>query len=438
MVKVEKIDGSKVALEIEVEQPVVEDALNQAYKKVVKQVSLPGFRKGKVPRPILESRFGPEVLYEEALEIMVPDAYDNAVEEAGIEPIDRPEIDLVQMEKGKPFIFKATVEVKPEVELGEYRGVEVTRELKEITEDDVEKKLDAMRHEHVKMHVVDGAVEQGDLAVIDFTGYKDGEPFEGGSAEGHSLEVGSGSFIPGFEEQVVGMKAGEEKDIDVTFPEDYHSEDLAGKPVTFKVKVQEVKRKEYPELNDDFAAEVSEFGTLAELKEDVLNKLKEEEENRAKTVVEEKVVQAVAANSEAPVPDPMVEREIDRMTGEMEQFLRMQGLTLEKFTSLTGKTMEDLREEKREEAGQRVKANLVLDAIIEKEGIEATDEEVEERIEKFAESYGQPVETIKEYFEAQGQSNVLRQEIKFRKAVDFLMEEAKITDVAASEPKQEE
>lgn len=439
MVKVEKIDGSKVALEIEVEETVVAEALNQAYKKVVKQVNLPGFRKGKVPRPILESRFGPEILYEEALEVLVPDAYDKAVDEAGIEAIDRPEIDLVQMEKGKPLIFKATVEVKPEVTLGEYRGVEVTRELKEITEEDVEKKLDELKYQHVKMHVVeDGAVESGDMAVIDFAGYHDGELFDGGSAEGHSLEVGSGSFIPGFEEQVVGMKAGEEKDIAVTFPEDYHSEELAGKPVTFKVTVQEIKRKEYPELSDDFAAEVSEFNTLAELKEDNLNKLKEAEENRAKTEVEEQVVQAVAANSEVPVPAPMVEREIDRMTGEMEQFLRMQGLTMEKFFSLTGKSMDDLREEKREEAGQRVKANLVLDAIIEKEGFIATDEEVEERIVKFAESYDQPVETIKEYFEAQGQSGVLRQEIKFRKAVDFLMAEAKITDVVASEAKQEE
>ena len=439
MVKVEKIDGSKVALEIEVEESVVADALNQAYRKVVKQVSLPGFRKGKVPRPILESRFGPEVLYEEALEIMVPDAYDKAVDEAEIEPIDRPEIDLVQMEKGKPFIFKATVEVKPEVSLGEYRGVEVTREMKEITEEDVAKKLDELKFQHVKMHVVEeGAVENGDMAVIDFTGYKDGEPFEGGSAEGHSLEVGSGSFIPGFEEQVVGMKAGEEKEVAVTFPEDYHSEDLAGKPVTFTVKVQEIKRKEYPELDDEFAAEVSEFNTLAELKEDNLNKLKEAEENKAKTEVEEQVVQAVAANSEAPVPTPMVERELDRMTGEMEQFLRMQGLTMEKFFSMTGKSMEDLREEKREEAGQRVKANLVLDAIIEKEGFIATDEEVEERIKKFAESYDQPVEKIKEYFEAQGQSDVLRQEIKFRKAVDFLVAEAKITDVTASDAKQEE
>jgi trigger factor len=439
MVKMEKIDEGKISLEIEVEEQIVADALNKAYLKVVKQVNVPGFRKGKVPRPILESRFGPEVLYEDALEILVPDAYDKAVEEAGIEPIDRPEIDLVQMEKGKPFIFKAIVEVKPEVKLGEYRGVEISREVREITEASMEERLAQMQKQHVKMHLIeDGALEEGDLAVFDFTGYVDGEPFEGGSAEGHSLEIGSGSFIPGFEEQMVGMTVGEEKDVNVTFPEDYQSEDLAGKPALFKVKLHEVKRKELPELNDDFAAEVSEFATLAELKEDAMNKLKEAEEKRARTEAEEKVVEAVAAVCEAPTPNALVEREIDRMTDEMEQFLRMQGLTMEKFLSLTGKGMEDLRESKRDEAQHRVKANLVLDAVIEKEGFIATDEEVEAKIQTFAESYEQPVETIKEYFEAQGQSDVIRHEIKFRKAIDFLVDEAKITDVAATTGEQVE
>jgi trigger factor len=439
MVKLEKIDDSKIALEIQVDADLVADALDKAYKKVVKQVNLPGFRKGKVPRPVLESRFGPEVLYEDALEILVPDAYEKAVEEAGIEPIDRPEIDDVQMEKGKPLFFKAIVEVKPEVQLGEYRGVSVTREIREIAEGAVDERLTQLQKQHVKIHVVeDGGLENGDLAVLDFAGYVDGEAFEGGSSEGYSLEVGSGSFIPGFEEQMIGMKVGEEKDVNVTFPEEYHSEALAGKPAVFKVKLHEIKRKELPELNDDFAAEVSEFATLAELKEDTLNKLKEAEEKRARSTVEEKVVETVAAASEVPVPGVLVNREIDRMTGEMDQFLRMQGLSMEKFLSLTGKTMDDLREEKREEAGQRVKANLVLDAVIEKEGIVAADEEVDERIQKFAESYNQPAETIKEYFAAQGQTDVIRQEIKFRKAIDFLVDHANITDVTAPEAEEKE
>jgi trigger factor len=439
MVNVEKIDDGKVAIEIEVEVPAVAVALDQAYKKVVKQVSLPGFRKGKVPRPVLESRFGSEVLYEDALEILVPDAYEKAVEEAGLEPVGKPEIDLVQMEKGKPLIFKAIVEVKPDVTLGEYRGVEVTRELKAVSDEDVASRLDLMQKEHVKLHIVEGgALENGDMAVIDFAGFVDGEPFEGGSAEGYSLEVGSNSFIPGFEEQMMGMKSGDVRDVNVTFPEGYHAENLAGKDAVFKVTLHEIKRKELPELNDDFAAEVSEFATLAELKEDILNKLKEAEEGRAKTAVEEKIVEAVSEQAEVVVPRALVEREIDRMTGEIEHFLRMQGLDMEKFLSLTGKTNEELRDEKREEAQKRAKANLALDAIIQKEGFKATDEEVEERIAKFAEGHGQDVATIKAYFEAQGQSNVIREEIKFRKAVDFLVSEAKITDVASPAGKQEE
>ena len=439
MVKLEKIDDIKIALEIEVDTQEVTSALDVAYKKVVKKVNLPGFRKGKVPRTVLESRFGPEILFEEALEILVPDAYDKAVQEVGIEPIDRPEIDVVQMEKGKPFIFKAVVEVKPEANLGEYRGLEVTREMRTITEEDVSNRLQQMKTQHVKMNVVEeGTLTNGDMAVIDFAGYVDGEAFEGGTAEGYSLEIGSGSFIPGFEEQMTGMKLGEEREVNVTFPEEYHSENLAGKPAVFKVTVREIKRKEYPEMNDDFAAEVSEFATLAELKEDILNKLKQAEESRVKTELEEKVVEAAAANAEVPIPNALVAREIDRMFSEMEQFLRMQGLTLDKFLSLTGKSLEDMRNERRDEAGQRVKANLVLDAIIQKEGIVATDEEVEERIQKFADSHSQDLETIKQYFEAQGQLNVIRQEVQFRKVVDMLVAEAKITDVALPATQQEE
>lgn len=439
MVKMEKIDDIKISLEIEVDVQDVTTALDAAYKKVVKKVNLPGFRKGKIPRAVLESRFGAEILFEEALEVLVSAAYDKALQEAGIEPVNRPEIDLVQMEKGKPFIFKAVVEVKPEVNLGEYRGLEVTREMRTITAEDVNNRLQEMGQQHVKMNVVeDGLLENGDLAVIDFVGYVDGEAFEGGTAEGYSLEMGSGSFIPGFEEQMTGMKIGEEREVNVTFPADYHSENLAGKPALFKVKVREIKRKEYPEISDDFAAEVSEFTTLAELKEDIMNKLKQVEENRVKSALEEKLVEAAAANVEVPIPSGLVEREIDRMISEMEQFLRMQGLTLEKFLSLVGKKLDDLRNERRDDAEQRVKANLVLDAIIQKEGIVPTDEEIEERIKKFADSHGQDMETIKQYFEAQGHSDIIRQEIKFRKAVDLLVAEANITDVTLPATQQED
>jgi trigger factor len=439
MIKWERIEQNKVEMEIEVDVPVVDQALDQAYRKVVKTVNLPGFRKGKVPRRVLESRFGVEVLYEEALEVLVPDAYQSAVEETGIEPIDQPKIDLVQMEKGKPFIFKAVVEVKPEVTLGEYKGVEVTREVKEITEADVEEKLEGLRKQHVKLNVVEeGPVENGDMVVIDFAGYMDGEPFEGGKAEGYSLEIGSGSFIPGFEEQLIGLKSGDEKDVEVSFPADYHAEELAGKAVVFKVKLHEIKRKELPELNDAFAAEVSDFSTLAELKEDMENKLKEQEEARVKAELESRVVEAVAERCEAFVPDIMVEREIDRMTGDMDHFLRMQGLSMEKFMELTGKTTEDLRAEKRDEAAVRVKANLVLDAIAQKEGIEALNEEVEERIEKFAKGYNQDVDKVKEYFAAQGQGDVIREEIKMRKVIDLLVAEAAVTTVERTEAESQQ
>lgn len=439
MVKLEKIDGSKISLEIEVTEAVLEDALSQAYKKVVKNINLPGFRKGKVPRPILESRFGLEVLYEEALEILVPEAYEKAVEETSIEPITRPEIDLLQMEKGKPLIFKAIVEVKPEIELPEYRGVEVNREVREITEADVENRLTQLQKQHVKLHAVENApLASGDLALLDFTGYVDGVAFDGSSAEHYSLEVGSGSFIPGFEEQLVGMNIGEEKELNVSFPEGYHNEELAGKPAIFRVKLNEIKHKELPELNDDFAAEVSEFDTLAELKADILNKLREAEEKKTSNEVAKKVVETLAESIDVLLPAALLDLEIDSMISEMEHFMKMQGLNLEKFLSLTQQSVEGLRVDKRAEAEKRVRANLLLEAIVKKEGITATDEEVEERIGKMAESYGQPVEVIREYFATPGQAEIMLQEIKVRKAIDFLVAEAKITNVAAPAAKEEE
>ena len=433
MVKLEKIDGSKVVLEIEVPEEKVAEALEKAYRKVVKTVSLPGFRKGKVPRPILESRFGVEILYEDALEYLVPDAYDSAVKETGITTLDKPEIDLVQFEKGKTLIFKATVEVTPEVPLGEYRGIAVTKQLRDITETDLENRLQQLQRQHATLETVEeGTVENGDIVVMDFTGYLDGERFEGRAAEGYSIGIGSGQLIPGFEEQMIGMKRGEEKELEVTFPDDYHQEALAGKPAVFKVIVNEIKRRNLPELDDAFAQEVSEFDTLAELKEDIMNKLKQQEEDRAQTALENEVVEKVAAaTADFSLPQVLVEREIDRQLAEMEQFLRMQGLTLEKYLELTNKELAEMREEQRAEAEKRVKANLVLDAIITKEGITAADEELDERINKFAESYGQNAETIRNYFAAQGQLDVIRQEIQFRKAIDFLVAEAQVTTETA-------
>ncbi|NLN06721.1 MAG: trigger factor [Firmicutes bacterium] len=439
MVKLEKIDDSKVALEVEVDAEVVAGALDEAYKKVVKKVSVPGFRKGKVPRAILERRFGPEILYEDALDILLPRAYGEAVEETGIKPIDRPEIDLVQFEKGKPFIFKAVVEVLPEVKLGEYRGIEATQEIREITEQDVESRLQQMRTQHVRLHVVEeGPVEFGDLVIIDFTGFVDGEPLAGGSGEGYSLEIGSNTFIPGFEVQLVGMKIGEEKEIEVRFPEQYHREELSGKLATFKVKVNEIKRKELPELTDEFVQEVSEFETLAELKADILNKLKEQEKERSRFAVQNEIVGKVVTASEVAVPNVLVEREIDRMLAEMNQLLMLQGLTLEKYLEMSKKTLEELRADRREEAERRVKTNLVLEAIITQEGIDASDAEIDERLQEIAESYKQDLQKVKEAFAAEGQLSQIADEIKYRKVIDFLTDAAKITEKTVPAVQNEE
>ena len=432
MVKWEKIDETRVTMEVEVDEDALGQALDQAYKKVVQQVNLPGFRKGKVPRPILESRFGTGILYEEVLERLVPDAYDQAVETAGIKPLDKPEIDVVQLEKGKPFIFKATVEVMPEVALGEYCGVEVTETIREISEDDVAAKLEQLRRQHVKLRELgEGTLEEGDLAVIDFTGYRDGVPFDGGQGEGYSLEIGSGTFIPGFEEQLVGASAGEEREVRVSFPVDYHAEHLAGQGVLFKVLVRVIKRKEIPLLEDSFAAEVSEFATLAELKEETRNKLKTVAERTARRELDEQVVGAVVANASVSLPTVLVEREIERLMREMEQILRMQGLSFEKYLSLSGKSLQELREERREEAGKRVKANLVLEAVAKKEGIEATNEEVDGRIAEMAANYKQDFAKVKEYFLGQGQMEALLQEIKFSKTIDFLRAQAQVSAVTA-------
>ena len=433
MVNWEKIDDNKVSMEIEVNSELVEEALTKAYRKVVKKVSIPGFRKGKVPRSILESKYGPEVLYEDALEILIPKAYDDAIEEEDeITPIDQPQFDLVQMEKGKPLIFKATVEVKPEITLPQYKGVKIEKKVKEVTDAEVDLYLENLQKQHSRLVTAeeeDATAAKGDMVVINFKGYVDGEPFEGGEAEGHSLELGSNSFIPGFEEQLEGIKTEEEREVKVTFPEDYREKSLAGKEALFEVKAIEIKRKEIPELNDDFAQEVSDFDTLEEFKADTKNKLKEGEESKAVKDLEDRLIQKISEEVEVQLPQPLVEREIDRIVSEMEHFLSMQGMNLEQYTEITKKSLEDMREENRGEAEKRVKANLTLDAIIKKEGITADEDEVNERVKKFAESYNQDPEKVKEMFKAQGRLGVIEDEVKFRKAIDFIVNEAEVETV---------
>lgn len=430
MVKWEKIDGTRVTMEVEVAAERLERALGQAYKKVVQSVNLPGFRKGKVPRHILERRLGPGALYEEAAELLVQDAYTSAVAEIGVKPLEMPDIDLVQLEQGKPFVFKATVEVLPEVALGEYLGVEAEVAPQAVSDEDVDRHLEELRRRHARLRAVeDGALESGDLAIIDFTGYIDGVPFEGGTAEGYSLEIGSGSFIAGFEEQLIGLRGGEDKEVVAAFPEDYHAEHLAGREAVFKVLVREIKRKEYPAPDDAFAAEVSDFATLDEFKADVRNKLKAAAEKKARRELTERVVEAVAANASVPLPAVLVEREIDRMLGEMEQFLRFQGLSLDKYLSIAGKSLPELREERREEAGKIVKAGLVLEAVAEKEGIKASDEEVENKIAELAAAYRQDLNELKKYFLEESRIEGLRREVRLDRTRDFLVGQARVREI---------
>ncbi len=431
MFKWEKIGDNKVLVEIEVPKEEVNEALEKAYRKMAKDINMPGFRKGKVPRKIIESRYGPEAFYNDALEILVDPAYAKAVKECGLEPINQPEMELVQMEQDKPLLFKVTVEVKPEVTLPHYKGVTVEQVKEEITAENVDSYLDSLREQHARLVAIeDGKLQEKDLAVIDFSGKVEGEVFEGGEAENYSLEIGSDSFVPGFEEQLLGAVIGEEREVKVTFPEDYHNEDLAGKEAVFSVKVKEIKRPQVPDLDDDFVQELSEeFSTVQEFREDIEKKLKENLQHRKKVELETKVIEKVAAEAEAPVPDALVERELDNMIGEMEHYLRMQGLNMEQYGQLVEGGLEKIREERRPEAENRARANLVLDAIIKEEEIEATEEEIEEKIKEVAQKQEMDMEKVKELFSRDGRMDMITHEIRYRRAIDMLVEHATIVEV---------
>ncbi|MED0869334.1 trigger factor [Bacillus spizizenii] len=420
-VKWEKQEGNEGVLTVEVDAETFKTALDDAFKKVVKQVSIPGFRKGKIPRGLFEQRFGVEALYQDALDILLPVEYPKAVEEAGIEPVDRPEIDVEKIEKGESLIFTAKVTVKPEVKLGDYKGLGVEKDDATVTDEDVQNELKALQERQAELVVKEeGAVEEGNTVVLDFEGFVDGEAFEGGKAENYSLEVGSGSFIPGFEEQLVGLEAGAEKDVEVTFPEEYHAEELAGKPAVFKVKIHEIKAKELPELDDEFAKDIDEeVETLAELTEKTKKRLEEAKENEADAKLREELVLKASENAEMDVPQAMVDTELDRMLKEFEQRLQMQGMNLELYTQFSGQDEAALKEQMKEDAEKRVKSNLTLEAIAKAENLEVTDEEVDAELTKMAEAYNMPVENIKQ---AIGSTDAMKEDLKVRKAIDFLVE----------------
>ncbi|ADP33308.1 trigger factor [Bacillus atrophaeus] len=420
-VKWEKQEGNEGVLTVEVDAETFKTALDDAFKKVVKQVSIPGFRKGKIPRGLFEQRFGVEALYQDALDILLPVEYPKAIEEAGIEPVDRPEIDVEKIEKGESLIFTAKVTVKPEVKLGDYKGLNVEKDETAVTDEDVQNELKALQERQAELVVKEeGTVEEGNTVVLDFEGFVDGEAFEGGKAENYSLEVGSGSFIPGFEEQLTGLEAGAEKDVEVTFPEEYHAEDLAGKPAVFKVKIHEIKAKELPELDDEFAKDVDEeVETLAELTEKTKKRLEEAKENEADAKLREELVLKASENAEADVPQAMIDTELDRMMKEFEQRLQMQGMNLELYTQFSGQDENALKEQMKEDAAKRVKSNLTLEAIAQAENLEVTDEEVDAELTKMAEAYNMPVENIKQ---AIGSTDAMKEDLKVRKAIDFLVE----------------
>ncbi|KRE13680.1 trigger factor [Bacillus sp. Root920] len=420
-VKWEKQEGNEGVLTVEVDAETFNKALDDAFKKVVKQVSIPGFRKGKVPRGLFEQRFGVESLYQDALDILLPVEYPKAIDEAGIEPVDRPEIDVEKIEKGENLIFTAKVTVKPEVKLGDYKGLNVEKDDTAVTDEDVQEELKGMQNRQAELVVKEeGAIENGDTVVLDFEGFVDGEAFEGGKAENYSLEVGSGSFIPGFEEQLVGLEAGAEKDVEVTFPEEYHAEDLAGKPAVFKVKIHEIKAKELPALDDEFAKDVDEeVETLAELTEKTKKRLEEAKENEAEGKLREELVAKASENAEVDIPKAMVDTELDRMMKEFEQRLQMQGMNLELYFQFSGQDEDALKEQMKEDAAKRVKSNLTLEAIAAAENLQVSDEEVEEELSKMAEAYNMPIENIKQ---AIGSTEAMKEDLKVRKAIDFLVE----------------
>ncbi len=421
-----KLEKNQGILQVEVDAEQVTKALDQAFSKVVKQINVPGFRKGKVPRKIFESRFGVETLYNDAVDILLPAAYDEAVKDTGIEPVDKPEIEIEQIENGKPFIFKATVTIKPEVELGEYKGLEIPEKDFSVKEEDIENQLKQLQERHAELEIVeDGAVEQGDTTVIDFEGFIDGVAFEGGKGENHTLEIGSGSFIPGFEDQMIGMKKGDENDVVVTFPESYHSKDLAGKEATFKVKVHDIKRKNLPELNDEFAKDVD-FETLEELKADIKKNLEEKAKHDEEHYRKDSVIQLAAENATVDIPEAMIDQEIDRMVKEFEQQLSYQGMNLDLYYQFSGQDEVTLKEQFKKDANGRVKTNLVLEAIAKELDIEVTDEEVDEDLNKLAEQYQRDVEEIRNLFIAQDpELTGLKADIQIRKSIDYLVENSK-------------
>ncbi|MDD2211815.1 MAG: trigger factor [Clostridia bacterium] len=428
-VTAKELNKNKVELTIEVPEEKFEESLERAYKIVVKKINIPGFRKGKASRFILEKMYGREILMEEALQDAVPQAYQQALEEVKDQytAVSDPEYEMVQMDKGEPFIFKASFEIKPEVKLGQYKELAVEKLSAEVKEEELDAEIEKMRQRHAKLIVVeDEAAGEGDLLTIDFVGKVAGEPFEGGTGENYPLELGSHTFIAGFEEQLIGVKTGETKDVVVTFPAEYQTESLAGQEAVFTVTVKEIKRKELVPLDDEFAKDVSEFATLQELRQDTANKLKEKAAKKAEYELRTTVVKKVAENAEVEIPESMIENRSNQMINDFAFRLSQQGIPFEKYLDVTKNNLEELKKTYRPEAEALVKADLVLEKIAKEENIQATAQEIEQEIKKAAEVYQQEPEKVREVLEKEGRIPSIEFGIMLDKTVDFIIEQAKV------------
>lgn len=436
-VQVEKLEKNMAKLTIEVSAEELEKALEAAYQKEKNKISIPGFRKGKVPRAMVEKMYGPGIFYEDAANTLLQQNYPAAVEESGEDIVSRPTVDIVQIEKGKPFIFTAEVAVRPEVTLGKYTGVTVTKVDTTVTDAEIDEALEQERNKNARdVSVTDRAVADGDTAVIDFEGFVDGVAFEGGKGENHPLVIGSHSFIDNFEEQIVGKNVGDEFDVNVTFPEQYQAADLAGKPAVFKVKVNEIKVKELPELNDEFAQDVSEFDTLAEYKADLKKNLEKKKEDDAKRTKEDEAIAKIVEKSKMDIPEAMIDTQCENMIDEFSQRIAQSGLSMEQYMQFSGLTVENLKEQVRPEAITRIQTSLVLEQIAKEENIEVSDADIDAEIEKMAASYGMEADKLKEYM-GDAEKKSLEREISITKAIDIIMSSTKERAKAKSKKEKE-
>ena len=423
--KVEQLEEKNmVKLVIEASAEEFEAGLNAAYNKNKNKISVPGFRKGKAPRKMIEQLYGSQIFFEDAANEIIPDAYADAAKESGLDIVSQPKVSIEQLEAGKPFIFAAEVAVRPEVELGEYKGVEVTKADAEVTDADVEEELKKVQDQNSRtVSVEDRAVKDGDMTVIDFEGFIDGEAFEGGKGENYPLTIGSHSFIDTFEDQIIGMNIGEEKELNVTFPEDYHAENLKGKPATFKVTVKEIKEKQLPELDDDFAQDVSDFDTLAEYKDDLKKKIAERKESEAKAKKESEAIEKVVEAAKMDIPQAMIDTQVNRMLEDFAMRLQQQGLSVEQYFQYTGMTADKIMEEMKPEAVKRIKNSLVLEAVAKAENIEVSEEEFEAELQKMADMYKMEIEKIKEFMQ-DAEAKQMKDDIAIQKAVELIVSSA--------------